>query len=292
MELVTAIITTHKRTVEMVERALKSVLSQTYSNIEVIVVDDSPQEFGERLHVKTMVENYGVKYISHTHSQGACVARNTGLAEANGEFVAFLDDDDEWLPEKIEKQIACFNREEIALVYCGSKTKNDITGMLEVRKMECYSGKLYEVLIMDNYIGSTSFPLIRTQALRDIGGFDPLMQSAQDYDVWLRLSKKYEISYINEPLVIYHIHNQERITVNFKKKIAGLERINTKNAEYIKNNRTARWIRTLDLAPMYAGDKQLGKAMEKWFVAVSLCPYEIKTNLIYLYRMIRLAVRR
>lgn len=287
MELVTAVITTYKREVSMVERALKSVLSQTYKDIEIIVVDDSPENYEQRILVKKMVESYKVKYISHSCSLGACVARNTGLAEAKGSYIAFLDDDDEWLPEKIEKQILKFDKEEIALVYCGSKTQNDITGELVSRNTQWYAGKIYDVLLMDNYIGSTSFPLIKTHALRDIGGFDPLMPSAQDYDVWLRLAQKYEVSYVNEPLVIYHVHDQVRITGNFKKKIVGLERINEKNAECLRYNKRARWIRILDLAPMYAGDKQLGKAITKWIQAVAICPECVYLNARYLAKVIR-----
>ena len=107
MELVTAIITTHKREPEIVERALKSILAQTYKNIEIIVVDDSPESFESRKAVKDSVTRYtnqNVKYVQHDECKGACAARNTGLYMAKGEYVAFLDDDDEWLPEKIEKQ--------------------------------------------------------------------------------------------------------------------------------------------------------------------------------------------
>ena len=81
---------------------------------------------------------------------------------------------------------------------------------------------------MENFIGSTSFPLIRKSCLEEIGGFDVLMQSAQDYDVWLRLSDKYSIDYFDEELGIYHVHGEKQITKNPDKKIAGLERLNEK----------------------------------------------------------------
>ena len=105
--LVTAVITTHKRTPELVERALKSILAQTYENIEVFVIDDSPEEYELRSAVKNMIESYAEKnvtYIAHDKCMGACAARNTGLEAAKGEFIGFLDDDDEWLPTKLEKQ--------------------------------------------------------------------------------------------------------------------------------------------------------------------------------------------
>lgn len=104
--LVTAVITTHRRPPEIVERALKSVLGQTYQNIEVLVVDDSPEEFTMRSAVKSMVESYGdrnVTYIAHERCLGACAARNTGLEAARGEFIGYFDND-EWMPSKIEDQ--------------------------------------------------------------------------------------------------------------------------------------------------------------------------------------------
>lgn len=281
MDLITAIITTHKREPYIVERAIKSILSQTYREIEIIVVDDSPQEYECRHQVKEAAERLGAQYIAHETCQGACAARNTGLAAAKGKYVAFLDDDDEWLPEKIEKQKKCFVHEDIALVYCGNKIINESNGMVTDRKMAWHSGKVYDSLILENYIGSTSFPLLRTSALRAVGGFDPLMQSSQDYDVWLRLSEKYEVSYVREPLAIYHIHEGDQITRNYAKKINGLERLNQKNAEYLQSHKTARWIREIKIAPMYAGDRQLGKALKKWMLAAALRPLNVKENTFY-----------
>ena len=235
--LVTAVITTHKRPPEIVERALKSILAQTYKNIEVFVVDDSPEEYELRSAVKNMVESYAdsnVTYLAHDKCMGACAARNTGLAAAKGEFVGYLDDDDEWLPDKIEEQLAAFDSEEVALVYCGSKTIYESTGEITERKCSCIKENIYENLMYKNFIGSTSFPLLRTSALRKIGGFDLEMQSAQDYDVWIRISKEFSVNYVSKPLVLYHFHEDDQITKNPTKKIMGMERIIFKNADFLK----------------------------------------------------------
>ena len=90
-----------------------------------------------------------------------------------------------------------------------------------------------ENLLIKNFIGSTSFPLIKTECLRNIGGFDPLMQSAQDIDVWIRLCEKYKINCVDEALITYHFHEGEQITTNPKKKINGAERLNEKNMKYL-----------------------------------------------------------
>ena len=292
MELVTAVITTHKRTPQIVERALKSILSQTYENIEVIVVDDSPADFEQRDAVRAMVEGYAdrsVSYIPHETCKGACAARNTGLAQAAGTYIAFLDDDDEWKPEKIEKQLAGFTSDRVALVYCDSETVNDTTGEVTVRKSESHSGRVYEKLIIGNFIGSTSFPLLRTQAVREAEGFDVLMQSAQDYDMWLRLAQKHEVAYVSEPLVIYHVHAGEQISKSFTKKISGMERINLKNAAYLRKDKTAFWSRTIKLVPMYAGNKQRGKALKIWLRAAATCPGKAKDNVRYLVRALKVS---
>lgn len=291
-ERVTAVITTHKREPKMVERALKSVLAQTYSNMEVIVVDDSPADFAHREAVAEMVRSYGVTYIPHETCQGACVARNTGLQHATGNFIAFLDDDDEWKPEKTAIQLAAVTDDSIALVYCNHEDVNEDLGTRTVQIHDYHRGQIFDKLILRNFIGSTSFPLLRTSAVREIGGFDPMMASAQDFDLWVRLAEKFAVNYVEEPLVVYHTHSGDQITKNFKKKIAGMERIVEKNAAYIKKNRRARWIRNIRLAPMYAGDGQMGKAFGIWSRWIWTCPWELKENLRYLVRIFKCYHRR
>lgn len=283
MDLVSAVITTHKRAPEIVERAINSVLTQTYSSLELIVVDDSPADYNGRQAVREIAEKHGVVYIPHDKCQGACVARNTGLSYAKGKYIAFLDDDDEWKPNKIEKQLEAFTHEQVALVYCGRETKNDTTGTVTQQDVAFINGYVFDKLILGNFIGSTSFPLMRTEYLREIGGFDPLMQSAQDFDVWLRLAEKYEIAYVKEPLVVYHVHAGEQISKNYSRKVNGLERVNEKNAEYLKTHAKARWIRMIKLAPMYAGNGQCGKALQAWFRGAFAYPWSIKENVRYLY---------
>lgn len=286
--MVTAVITTCKRTPDVLERAIKSVISQTYKDIELFVVDDSPSSYEHRKQVKNMVDSYsdrGVIYIPHQKNSGACVARNTGLKAANGEYIAFLDDDDEWLPEKIEKQIAAFSNydTETAIVYCGRVTVNDTTGEIEERKAEFHEGFVFDLLIEKNFIGSTSYPLLRTDVLREVGGFDPQMPSAQDYDVWLRIAQKYKVGYVRDNLVRYHIHNGEFITGNPNKKIVALERLNSKHAEYLKVHRHALWQRTITIIDSDSAAGHYGKMLSRWFSAVVLRPSAVKENFMYLY---------
>lgn len=292
--MVSAIITTYKRESSMVLRALNSILQQTLKDIEVIIVDDSPADYPFRADVKEMVlqqreshPDINIHYIQHEKNLGACAARNTGLGEASGEFIAYLDDDDEWLPEKLEKQIRLMDDPDVALVYCGRYSKDDTTNKYVEEKTEYYRGDVFKTLLDHNFIGSTSFPLIRKDALEKIGCFDVLMKSAQDYDVWLRIAKDYRIDYIEEPLVIYHIHEGEQITSNPQKKIDGLVRLNEKCREYLQQDVDLWWRREIVITPFYAANGQRRKAISIWWKCATKHPSRIVGNLKALRAIIR-----
>ena len=284
--LVSAIITTHKREPYIVERALKSVINQTYRNIEIIVIDDSPVDYEYRSAVKDIVESFrqhNIKYVSHGDCLGACAARNTGLSIAKGEYIGFLDDDDEWLPNKISEQVNAFTSPKVGLVYCGNNVVYESTGLIKEHKIPCIDKNVYENLMYENFIGSTSFPLIKTAYLKAIGGFDVYMQSAQDYDVWLRISQICEVKYVDQPLVLYHFHEGDQITKNPQKKIAGLERIILKNIDYLKTNRYAYWKNYMGLIPWYLNIGNRKEAFSIWKKTWVKAPLKIYRNLKILY---------
>lgn len=285
--LVSVIITTYCRPVQMLLRAVNSVRNQTYQNLEIIVVDDSPEEYSERENVRQFVLSLNddrIRYIAHEKNRGACAARNTGIVAANGKYIAFLDDDDEWLEDKISEQVSVIEAcdDQTALVYCNTYCARDSSGKWEKEEHELLAGYVYDKLILSNFIGSTSYPLIRTEALRQIGCFDPLMKSAQDYDVWLRISQKYKIAYTEKVLAVYHTYKGERISLNPKNKISGLERLKEKNIAYIEKNANAYWYRTIKIAPFYAANNQMGKAIGCWLRAITKKPFSIIKNLKYL----------
>lgn len=292
MELVSCIITTCKRTPDIVMRAVESVIRQTYADIEILLIDDSPEDFPFREEVRRRAEELSVssgkmiRYIPHEKCMGACAARNTGTENSHGEIIGFLDDDDEWLPEKVEKMVPLFSDPEVGLVYCHNIRIFDDTGKEEVIHRRDHGPYPYKEIVRGNYIGSTSFPLLRKKALQEIGGFDLEMQSAQDGDVWARLSLKYKVVLCDVVGVRYHVHSGVQISSDPKKKIAGLERFNEKNRECMEEYRDIYWIRYMKLIPFYLQDGQKNKALQAWKKAAKRCPEKIRGNLGYLKKIL------
>ena len=277
-KLVTGVITTYKRPAPMVLRAVKSVFYQTHPNMEVIVVDDSPNDYSERDEVKKALSalSKDIKYIRHNTSLGACAARNTGLKEAHGEYIGFLDDDDEWCPAKVEIMLPLFNKSEIGLVYCGSICRIVETGEEFPLIKKFYSEKIFDRLIFENFIGSTSFPLMKTDYVREVGGFDVNQKASQDHDLWLRMSEKYSVNYTTENLVYYYVHTNEQISKNHKNKIAGYESLNAKHLNYLRCHKKAYAKRLLILAVEYSADHQKLNAVKLILRMIRLDPTNIR----------------
>lgn len=290
--MVTVVITTYKRKLDIVERAIRSVVAQTYRDWELIVVDDSPEDYEYRLEIKKMVNRYAndyqVVYHANPKSSGACFSRNVGLEMARGEFIAYLDDDDEWVPSKLERQTEAMNNADghVALVYCPYYSIDEETGQKKAVKKPMRSGMLYEYLLeVGNIFGGMSMPLMRTACVKDVGGFDILMQSAQDIDLWLRLAKKYPVIYLDEPLVNYYIHGGDQISTNPYKRIAGLTRLNEKNRDYLETHKKAKWKREMGLIEFYVQAGERKEALKIWANTFRLCPARMKENLKELARI-------
>lgn len=276
--LVSVIIPTYNRSFSILYRAVHSVLNQSYKNLELIIVDDNDVNSKYRKEIEARIKNLvdnRVKYIQHTSNSGACEARNTGIRNAKGEFIAFLDDDDEWLSNKLELQLQKFTNKEVGLVYCDSytiKTKNDSIINKSIRSFRI-SGMVYKQLLEKNFVGSTSFVLIRKEALNECGFFNTEMESAQDYELWLRLSKKYKIDYVDIPLVNYYAHEGERISTNVNKKIQGLEQIIKLNYLYLQEHPKILSKRKSVIVPYYYLRDGYKKAFLKSWDSFKLNPF-------------------
>lgn len=208
---VTVIIPTYNRGY-IIRRALHSVLNQTYRNLEVIVVDDGSTDDSELI-----VRSFGdarVRYIRHEMKQGAPAARNTGIKAAQTEFIAFQDSDDEWLCEKLEKQMAIFQRagNEVGVVYTGFlRIEGNRVAYFPPKNIK-KSGNILESLLNGNFV-TTQGVVVRRECLITAGLFDEQLPRLQDWDLFLRLAKHYEFICIDEPLLVT-FHSTVSITGN------------------------------------------------------------------------------
>lgn len=282
--MISVIIPTYKRPPAMVKRALDSVINQSYKNLEIIVVDDSPDDFGQRKAVEQAIKSladHRLRYIKHDQNLGGSAARNTGILASRGEFIAFLDDDDEWLPGKLQKQMAKMSDANTGIVYCSYKMVDSSTQTTRLID-RCLAGSVFDDLMMGNFIGSTSFVLVRRRCFHQCGLFDTGMQSSQDHDMWLRIARKFKVDCVNKPLVVYYIHDGERITTNPRSKIQGIQAINKKYAGYLASHPRAKSTRLIMLTPYYLqlGDRK--KALAIYWQSVKLAPLAVKRNLAYL----------
>lgn len=197
--LVTAIIPTYRRP-GLVTRAIRSVLSQTVPDIEVIVVDDASPENTEKS--VSAVGDSRVRYIRHSSNRGLPASRNTGIGAARGQFIAFLDDDDEWLPDKTEKQLR----------YLRQHRLDAVVGMCLVDGKIPF-GKHNRLLLTPddlrsgNRWGSCSL-FAKADVVRAVL-FDESLTFGEDWDFYIRLSRSYRLGCLNEPLFIYHQVGQD-----------------------------------------------------------------------------------
>lgn len=227
--MVSVIIPTHNR-VDLLPRAIESVLNQSYKNIEVIVVSDGSNDGTDAL-MGHYVEDDRVRYINYTPARGGNYARNIGIEASKGEYIAFLDDDDEWLPTKIEKQIELMDVDDnVGLVYTGIECIYVNEGV-RYSSIPTLRGDLSKEILFQNYVGSTSSVILRRSLCRACR-FDENLQALQDYDLWIRVLQGCKADVVLEPMVrYYNYRNQTQISSSTSKYVHAIDYINEKYAE-------------------------------------------------------------
>lgn len=219
--LISVIVTTYKRPFSVVSRAIDSALSQTHTNFEIIVIDDSPQsEDRDRLKVE-LEGRYGdsITYLQNEVNMGACASRNRGFALSKGQYVAFLDDDDEWLPQKNELMLQCFDSDNVGLVYCRLLPLKNGKPIKRTRQKKL-EGSVLPHLLVSNFIGGCSVPLFRRDVVEQAGLFDVSFPASQDIDLYIRVAQLSSVRYLDVPLVKYFM-TKDSITGSQKRQMAG-----------------------------------------------------------------------
>lgn len=214
--VVSVVTPTYNRS-EVIGNAISSALDQTFDDIEILVVDDGSTDQTDDVVASFTDER--VRYLPLAENQGANAARNTGVREASGDFVAFLDADDEWHPEKIEKQVARFDEVggEVGLVYTGI-TRKEINGPIKDSSVHEFEGDVTRRLLLGNFIGTFSAIMVRKSVFDDVGYLDESLPSWQDWEFYLRLSTQYEVAAVPEALTIRRSGATEQISSNFQSK--------------------------------------------------------------------------
>ena len=232
--LVSVIIPTYNR-YRMVTRAIESVLTQTYRNIELIIVDDASKDNTFEL-LKTEYADPRIKIVRHPRNLGGAAARNSGIRNAKGGLIAFLDSDDEWLPEKLARQIPLLlSNPDVGAVYCKHYILEHGGSLSIDRRIRYYKGWVQNYLLRGWCPTSTSLFVIRKECFQTVGLFDDSLPSFQDYDLWLRIATRYQFDYIDCPLVKYFIHDESRVSIDIDARINGLEKIMAKWEEIYKH---------------------------------------------------------
>ena len=230
--MISVIVPTHNRPL-LLKRAIQSVLNQDLLPLEIIIVDDVGDEKS-----KQVVDSFGLsslRYVHNVEGQGASSSRNLGAEMAEGDFVAFLDDDDEWAPTKLLKQTELINKNQLDACFSQIKIQYENTDISYVTKAS--KGKYYvKDILMENFIGATISSVIRKRAFIDVGGFDVNYEAREEYDLWIKLIiNNYSFDVVEEPLAISYrsLEKRQRISANINNYISAIHRLNDKHKSII-----------------------------------------------------------
>jgi len=215
--LVSVVIPTYDRS-EHLPDAVRSVTAQTYDNIELLIVDDGSEhpvtEMGQDVPLDELAS---VTFIHHNENRGANAARNSGIRAATGEYIAFLDDDDEWDEEKIEQQVEAFERggAEVGVVYTGKQASGPSGTGVTIPSAE---GDVMKDLLTGENFGQFSSVMVRSSVIEDTGLPDEQFPAWQDREWFFRLAQHCQFKPVPEVLTYRNVGLPDNITKKFDQK--------------------------------------------------------------------------
>jgi glycosyltransferase involved in cell wall biosynthesis len=215
---VSVIIPTHNR-VELLQKAVQSVLAQTLQDFEIIIINDASTDNTATYLEKLLISDPRIQVVTNAKSLYGSQARNLGIERSKGMWIAFLDDDDIWMPTKLAVQLQTLAANPNAVaVTCGYKI-NYPWGIK--KQVQPPAQVTLERLLRANILGGASVCMANADTLKQFGGFDPKLRSAQDWDLWIKLRKAGSIVSANESLVQYYVHFNYRISNDMRSKYSG-----------------------------------------------------------------------
>ena len=211
---------------EFLDEAIQSVAGQTYKNLEIIVVNDGSSDNTEEIVRRWQKQDSRIRYIEHRFNKGLAAARNTGIKNSYGEYIAFLDADDVWIPTKLEVQIHAIEKEKVQGAFSNWWIWDNFSGSKKLAFFENPlrgSKDIINSLVKKNFGNSSTF-VTKKEIFNQIGFFDETLKASEDYDFWLRLFfNNIKIAWINEPLVFYRQHNSQMSLNIYRMKMSRLK---------------------------------------------------------------------
>ncbi len=203
MGKISVIIPTHNRA-DILPRAIKSVQDQTRPVDEIIVVSDGSTDSTEEVVRQLAEKDSRIRLIAYHPGHNGNYARNKGIEAASGEFIAFLDDDDEWLPKKTELQMELFEKDPgVGLVYSSQNCIYTDTGVT-YQTQPMWRGDLSKKIFIRGEMGTPSQVMLRRKVLDQAGMFDLNLEALQDYDLWIRCCLVTKVDFVPEPCINYY----------------------------------------------------------------------------------------
>lgn len=180
---------------------IKSVQQQTFSDFEIIVINDGSTD--RTVELIQSIKDERVKIFSYQNG-GLPVARNRGITHAGGEFIAFLDADDMWTPDKLELQLKALQQHpEAGVAYSWTYFKFEEEEHSYADNSSSFEGNVYADLLVRNFLHNGSNPLVCRRAIESVGFFDPTLKSCEDWDFYLRLAARWSFVLVSKPQIIY-----------------------------------------------------------------------------------------
>ena len=276
--LVSVIIPTYNRAAYL-QKALQSVNEQTYQTLEIIVIDD-----GSTDGTRKMLEGYGgqLRYF-YQENRGISGARNSGIKKAHGEYIAFLDSDDFWLPDKTEQQLALFMQHPEYGLVASRCASIRLDGSYREKNRPGRSGWVLDDLFKANFI-RTSAAMVKQECFNTIGLFDEDLKECEEYDLWLRIAARYPMGFINKSLAVY-VDNPDGVSTDsltgrlFRLRVLEKKYLKEKIPAQLYSRRIADTCHYIGRHYIKKGEKGLG--LQYLLRAQKLRPVYLK-NLLYL----------
>jgi len=184
-----------------IRETVHSVLKQTFSDFELLVIDDGSQD--ATIHILKSIQDPRLKVFPRPH-MGTAASRNYGISQARAEFIAFLDADDLWAAEKLEAQAKALRENpKAAVAYSWTDFIDESAEFIHSGLHFTANGDVYAKLLVINFLESGSNPLIRREALAEVGGFNSALESFEDWDMWLRLAQRHHFVTVPIPQILY-----------------------------------------------------------------------------------------